>query len=107
MLDATFCELAEPAHLIAAARASLNPLTSTPLELELLKRFEELHEEHAGIAPLQTLAWEHDFDADEVEALCESHPASIKEMTKLLSALNDAGVHDLSDLKPLLTATQE
>lgn len=107
MLDATFLSLAEPAHLIAAARSQINPLTSTPLELELLKRFEELHEEHAEAVPFQTIAWEFEVSPDELQELIQSHEGSIKTMTALLTALNDAQINDVSELNKLLTATQE
>lgn len=102
VLDAAFLSLAEPAHLIAAARSQINPLTSTPLELELLKRFEELHAEHAEAVPFQTIAWEYEVSPDELEGLIQSHEGSIKDMTALLSALNDAEINDVTELNKLI-----
>lgn len=99
MLDATFLELAEPAHLIAAARAKLDPLTSTPLELELLKRLEDLQGEHAAVESYDVLT---DFDADELEALAYAHGAPITEMTAMLKALEQAGIHNLAQLNELI-----
>lgn len=107
VLDAAFLSLAEPAHLIAAARSQINPLTSTPLERELLNRFEELHDEHAEATPFQTLAWEYGFSASELESLIESHPGSFECMTQLLTVLAAADINDADELKKLLTTTKE
>lgn len=99
VLDTTFCQQAETPHLIAAARASMNPLTSTPLETELLNRLEDLQGEHAAVESYDVLS---DFDADELEALAYSHDASIVEMTKMMQALKAADIQTLKELNEVL-----
>lgn len=99
VLDATFCQQAETAHLIAAARASMNPLTCTPLETELLNRLEDLQDEHAEVESYDVLT---DFDADDLEALAYSHDASIVEMTKMMQALKAADIQSFKELNEVL-----
>ncbi len=99
MLDATFCTQADTAHLIAAARASMNPLTCTPLETELLNRLEDLQGKHAAVESYDVLT---DFDADELEALAYAHGAPITEMTAMLKALEQADIHNLAQLNELI-----
>lgn len=104
MLDATFCTQADTAHLIAAARASMNPLTCTPLETELLNRLENLQGEHAAVESYDVLT---DFDADELEALAYAHDASIVEMTKMMQALKAADIQTLKELNEVLATYKE
>lgn len=99
MLSATFCQQAETPHLIAAARANMNSLTCTPLETELLKRLEDLQGEHEVVQSYDVLA---DFDAGELEALAYAHGAPITEMTAMLKALEQAGIHNLAQLTELI-----
>ncbi len=99
MLSATFCQQAETPHLLAAARAKLDPLTSTPLETELLKRLEDLQGEHEVVQSYDVLA---DFDADELEALAYAHGAPITEMTKMMQALKAADIQTLKELNEVL-----
>lgn len=107
MLDATFCKQAETPHLIAAARSVLNPLTSTPLEQELIERLEEATEFRKEHEAFLSVKDEYEFTASEIESLMEAHPASFTEITEMLQALSKADINDLAALNDLLTANQE
>lgn len=85
MLTAQLAKSMDDERLLASARAEIDPLTSTALELELLDRFEQALEA-----------------VDDMRAVIESHPASLKDQAALLSLLNDQDIHEPDQLKALL-----
>jgi hypothetical protein len=89
-------------HLVASARAELDPLTSTPLELELLDRLETLLDEQSDNKPIADLLDEYEVSTDKMKAVIESHPASLKDQAALLSLLNDQDIYEPDQLKELL-----
>lgn len=96
-------------HLLASARAEMDPLTSTPLEIELLDRFETLldrlaplEDEASELRQLADVLEEAECSTKDVEALLECHPADIKEQAKLLSALNDQDIHTFDELAAVI-----
>lgn len=93
MLTAQLAKSMDDEHLLASARAEIDPLTSTALELELLDRFERLLDE------------QHDNEG--VRAVIESHPASLKDQAALLALLNDQDIHEPDQLKALLDTSDK
>ncbi len=89
-------------RLVASARAEIGPLTSTPLELELLDRIETLLDEADNQRPIADLLDEYEASADDIRALLGSHPASLKDQAALLSLLNDHGIEEPGQLKALI-----
>lgn len=102
MLTAQLMKCMDANHLVASARAELDPLTSTPLELELLDRLETLLDEQSANKPIADLLDEYEVSTDEMKAVIESHPASLKDQAALLSLLNDQDIHEPDQLKELL-----
>jgi hypothetical protein len=102
MLTAQLAKSMDDEHLLASARAEIDPLTSTALELELLERFERLLDKASEHKPAADLLEEYEVGADDVRAVIESHPASLKDQAALLSLLNDQGIHGPDQLKKLL-----
>lgn len=102
MLTAQLAASMDDEHLLASARAEIDPLTSTALELELLERFERLLDEASEHKPVADLLEEYEVGTDDVKAVIESHPASLKDQAALLSLLNDQDIHEPDQLKELL-----
>ena len=102
MLTAQLAKSMDDEHLLASARAEIDPLTSTALELELLERFERLLDEASENKPVADLLEEYEVGTDDVKAVIESHPASLKDQAALLSLLNDQDIHEPDQLKALL-----
>lgn len=102
MLTAQLAKSMDDEHLLASARAEIDPLTSTALELELLERFERLLDEASENQPVADLLEEYEVGTDDVKAVIESHPASLKDQAALLSLLNDQDIHEPDQLKELL-----
>lgn len=105
MLTAQLAKSMDDEHLLASARAEIDPLTSTALELELLERFERLLDEaseHKPVADLLEYYEDYEVGTDDVKAVIESHPASLKVQAALLSLLNDQDIHEPDQLKELL-----
>lgn len=102
MLTAQLAKSMDDEHLLASARAEIDPLTSTALELELLERFERLLDEASEHKPVADLLEEYEVGTDDVKAVIESHPASLKDQAALLSLLNDQDIHEPDQLKELL-----
>lgn len=102
MLTAQLAASMDDEHLLASARAEIDPLTSTALELELLERFERLLDEASEHKPVADLLEEYEVGTDDVKAVIESHPASLKDQAALLSLLNDQDIHGPDQLKELL-----
>lgn len=102
MLTAQLAKSMDDEHLLASARAEIDPLTSTALELELLERFERLLDEASEHKPVADLLEEYEVGTDDMKAVIESHPASLKDQAALLSLLNDQDIHEPDQLKELL-----
>lgn len=102
MLTAQLAKSMDDEHLLASARAEIDPLTSTALELELLERFERLLDEASEHKPVADLLEEYEVGTDDVKAVIESHPASLKDQAALLSLLNGQDIHEPDQLKELL-----
>lgn len=107
MLTAQLMKSMDADHLVAAARAESDPLTSTPLELELLDRLEALLDEQHKNKPIADLISEYEITDDDVKAVIESHPASSKDQAALLSLLNDEDIHEPDQLKKVLQLLNE
>ena len=107
MLTAQLAKLMDDAHLLASARAEIDPLTSTALELELLDRFERLLDEASEHKPVADLLEEYEVGTDDMRAVIDSHPASLKDQAALLSLLNDQEIHEPDQLKALLDTSDE
>lgn len=105
MLTAQLAKSMDDEHLLASARAEIDPLTSTALELELLERFERLLAEASENKPVDDLLEEYEVGTDDVKAVIESHPASLKDKAALLSLLNDQDIHEPDQLEELLELT--
>ena len=107
MLTAQLAKSMDDEHLLASARAEIDPLTSTALELELLERFERLLDEASENKPVADLLEEYKVGTDDMRAVIESHPAGLKEQAALLSLLNDQDIHEPDQLKALLDTSDE
>ena len=107
MLTAQLANSMDDEHLLASARAEIDPLTSTALELELLDRFERLLDEASEYKPVADLLEEYEVATDDVKAVIESHPASLKDQAALLSLLNDQDIHEPDQLKALLDTSDK
>ena len=107
MLTAQLAKLMDDAHLLASARAEIDPLTSTALELELLDRFERLLDEASEHKPVADLLEEYEVGTDDMRAVIDSHPASLKDQAALLSLLNDQEIHEPDQLKALLDTSDK
>lgn len=124
-------------HLLAVLHAQRNPLTVTPAEDELLKRFERLLDEaHERGAYTQVLINEFDFDeyapleelirlralldfatsfGDEYQpldaagltAVLGAHPATNKDLAAMLSLLNQHDIYTPDQLEKLITCASE
>ena len=102
MLTAQLMKSMDVEHLLASARTEQDPLTSTPLELELIDRLEALLDEQRDTQPIADLIEEHEVSTDDIKAVIESHPAGLKEQAALLSLLNDQDIHEPDQLKELI-----
>jgi len=107
MLTAQLAKSMDDEHLLASARAEIDPLTSTALELELLDRFDRLLDEASEHKPVADLLEEYEVATDDVKAVIESHPASLKDQAALLSLLNDQDIHEPDQLKALLDTSDK
>lgn len=107
MLTAQLAKSMDDEHLLASARAEIDPLTSTALELELLDRFERLLDEASEHKPVADLLEEYEVGTDDVKAVIESHPASLKDQAALLSLLNDQDIHEPDQLKAMLDTSDK
>ncbi|GAB3190724.1 hypothetical protein [Hydrogenophaga aquatica] len=121
MLTAQLAKSMDDEHLLASARAEIDPLTSTALELELLDRFERLLDEQHDNEGVRALSEEYELTADDMRAVIESHPASLKDQdihepdqlkaelelaAKFRALANDAGDF-FTRLNDLVTTNQE
>lgn len=86
-------------HLASAARAEIDSLTSTPLEVELLDRFERLLDEANVDQELDLVIADFDITGAALRELCEAHPASLEEITAMMTMLNDLDIHEPGQLR--------
>lgn len=99
MLTENLMRSMDDGHLLAAARCELDPLTSTPLERELLDRFERCAPGISTVGDQMAVLDEYEVSADDLRELLEAHPASFHTCAQMLIALNDASITDLAKLK--------
>lgn len=78
----------DDAHLIAAVRSEIDPMTSTSLEIELLKRFERMLDEKRDDAPLD----------DALEDTFIEH----EQLPEFIKVLSEFGAADLAVLRQKL-----
>lgn len=84
MLTAQLAKYMDDEHLLASARAEIDPLTSTALELELLARFERLLDE---------------FDLGELYRAADEYGLAAKDIKNLLKEIGEAGLDSPEALK--------
>lgn len=92
-------------ELLRAAYVEIDDLTSTPLELELLKRFAALVDE-ANSQIVQT-ADEYDLDADTLRKLGDALILDASNSAALLSAVGEAGYDSAETLKADLAMAEK
>lgn len=95
-------------HLIASLRAEATPFTTTPAEMELLKRL-EIAEDALREQPtaLIELADEYEFTVDDLRAYCESHEGSFDDMVLMLKVLQTKGIENAEQLVKVLAKCQK
>lgn len=91
-------------ELLSRAYANQDPLTSTPLEGALAKRFANALDELREIAPLLDVLGEYDVaNPVSLRALLDQLPeGDIAQATALLTAINEAERTDPAELKTAL-----
>lgn len=93
MLTPQIMKMMDTGHLVASARAEIDPLTSTPLELELLDRLETMLDEQSANQPLVDLLNDQDIrEPDQLEELLDlanNFRALAPDVGDLLTRLND------------------
>lgn len=97
MLTAQLAKSMDDEHLLASARAEIDPLTSTALELELLDRFERLLDEVDG--DLNEAVAEFDFEAKHIKSLGDALIQSTENTVAILEVIGAAGFDDPELLK--------
>ncbi len=109
MLTSQLMKSMDDHHLVASIYAEQDSLTSSAAEIELLTRFEALLDwletlldEQSANQPIADLLDEYEVSTDDMKAVIESHPASLKDQAALLSLLNDQDIHKPDQLKELL-----
>ena len=85
------------AELCAHVDATLDSMTSTEIERELLKRL-EARVEH-DTTPLIQLAEEFDIDPEALRAVLEAHPGDLNDYKALLAKLSDYDIHTVAQLE--------
>lgn len=86
-------------ELLRLARAEFDPLTSTDLEAELLRRFEECCAANAEVEPLLKVLDDHDIDAPAALEKALEFNAKFKELLPELET-------SIAGLQDLITAAQ-
>lgn len=100
MLTENLMRSMDDGHLIAAARCELDPLTSTPLERELLDRFERCAPGISTVGDQMALLDEYKVSADDLRQICQYNPfADAAELAAALGFLTGVGITDLDALK--------
>jgi len=94
-------------ELARYARAEFNELTSTPLELELLRRLEQrAADDEEEMAVLARTA-EYDIDADGIRKLGEALILDASNSAQLLSAIGEAGFDSPAEVKRKFELAQQ
>ena len=96
MLTPQLMESMDDGHLVAAIHAEINPLTTTPLEIELLGRVEDLLEQIDAEAA-DALA-EFSLEAGDIKTLGEALIGDADNSAAILSAVADADIDTPSAL---------
>lgn len=105
MLTAQQLALMDDEHLISSLHATFDPLTSTPAEIELLRRFEELLD---SVEPEMADALaEYDFDATEIGLLGKALHGDVLNTTAMLDALGEAEITSVGELKRRLELAEK
>lgn len=107
MLTVQLMKYMDDRHLVASIYAEQDPLTSSAAEIELLTRFERLLDEQHDNEGVRALSEEYELTADDMRAVIESHPASLKDQAALLALLNDQDIHEPDQLKALLDTSDK
>lgn len=84
------------AELCVHVDATVDAMTTTDVERELLKRLE------ARVAlddAMINVADEFDGTAEDVRAIYDAHPADLKESAEILAKLNDYDIHTVAQLE--------
>lgn len=100
MLTAQLAKSMDDEHLLASARAEIDTLTSTALELELLERFERLLDERNG--DINEAIGEFDFEAEDINALGDALILDTSNTVALLKVIGEAGFDNPELLKAAL-----
>ncbi|RYH63619.1 MAG: hypothetical protein EON54_07755 [Alcaligenaceae bacterium] len=87
------------AELARYANSQINELTSTALEVELLRRLEERAADDAEEEAVLERAAEYDLDADGISKLGEALILNATNSAELLSAIGEAGYDNAAALK--------
>lgn len=92
-------------ELLRYAESTQNAIMSTDLETELIKRFADLldSQDDARLAPLDEI----DATVEDVQALIGALIENCVASAKMLTAINDAGIDDLEDLKTALETARK
>lgn len=84
-------------HLIASMHQVFDPLTSTPAEVELLKRFESIIDDSAANSEIAEAADEFEFTADHIRKFGEVASENVEDTFALLEALYQADITNVTD----------
>lgn len=98
MIAAQTLALMDDSHLIMSLRSDMDPLTSTPTEVELLRRLELAIDNGAEPDIAEAIA-NHEFTAAELNKLGEGI-GEVDEALALIEALADIEVDTIADWKP-------
>jgi len=86
-------------EILRHARADIDSLTSTPLELELLDRFELLIDQQSTQEPVANLLDEYGLDASAMREVLDAMIINPANTVALLNTLADAGLDAPKALK--------
>jgi len=106
----TYLHTLDDETLLRHAHAELDELTSSPLEIELMKRFEATLNEQDAIRPLLDYLddADHQVDTDELQDhLSLLNDFSTLNIRALMEAITDAGIDDVESLKARLSRADE
>lgn len=95
------------AELARYANNQINELTSTALEVELLRRLEERAADDAEEEAVLERAAEFDLDADGIRKLGEALILNASNSAELLSAIGEAGFDSAAEVKREFTLAQQ
>lgn len=97
MITTQALSLMDDGHLIASLHADMDSLTSTPVERELLKRFEESVSER-NLA-LVEIADDFEFDADQIDGLRKILAfANVADMCAVIDVIENADLGAATEL---------